>query len=152
MWFVFTCAKPSSFLLDISRCFRVSSDLLNWLSITVSLLLFSPITSSCQEKGQSIYHLLKLLKIISPNFQSSAARILTRTKTSEHISPVLESLHWLPIRFQIDFKMILLTYNALHGAAPHYLSQLLTVYPPIRELRSSDSNYENQKLNKSTAK
>ncbi len=71
--------------------------------------------------------------------QNSAARILTRTKTSEHISPVLESLHWLPVRFRIDFKIIMLTYKALHSLAPHYLSQLLSVYTPSRDLRSSDS-------------
>ncbi len=71
--------------------------------------------------------------------QNSAARILTRTKTSEHISPVLESLHWLPVRFRIDFKIFMLTYKALHGLAPHYLSQLLSVYTPSRDLRSSDS-------------
>ncbi len=40
--------------------------------------------------------------------QNSAARILTRTKTSEHISPVFESLHWLPVRFRIDFKILML--------------------------------------------
>ncbi len=71
--------------------------------------------------------------------QNSAGRILTRTKTSEHISPVLESLHQLPVRFRIDFKILMLTYKALHGLAPHYLSQLLTVYTPSRDLRSSDS-------------
>ncbi len=63
--------------------------------------------------------------------QNSAARILTGTKTSEHISPVLESLHWLPVRFRIDFKILMLTYKALHGLAPHYLSQLLSVYTPV---------------------
>ncbi len=71
--------------------------------------------------------------------QNSAARILTGTKTSEHISPVLESLHWLPVRFRIDLKILMLTYKALHGLAPHYLSQLLSVYTPSRDLRSSDS-------------
>ncbi len=71
--------------------------------------------------------------------QNSAARILTGTKTSEHISPVLQSLHWLPVRSRIDFKILMLTYKALHGLAPHYLSQLLSVYTPSRDLRSSDS-------------
>ncbi len=71
--------------------------------------------------------------------QNSAVRILTGTKTSEHISPVLESFHWLPVRFRIDFKILMLTYKALHGLALHYLSQLLSVYTPSRDLRSSDS-------------
>ncbi len=72
--------------------------------------------------------------------QNAAARILTRSRTSEHISPILESLHWLPVRFRIDFKILMLTYKALHGLAPEYLTELLTVYTPRRNLRSSDSS------------
>ncbi len=40
--------------------------------------------------------------------QNAAARILTRTRKSEHITPVLRSLHWLPVTFRIDFKVLLL--------------------------------------------
>ncbi len=43
--------------------------------------------------------------------QNAAARILTRTRTSEHITPVLRSLHWLPVTFRIDFKVLLLVIN-----------------------------------------
>ncbi len=42
--------------------------------------------------------------------QNTAARILTRTRTSEHLTPVLRSLHWLPVTFRIDFKVPLLVY------------------------------------------
>ena len=38
---------------------------------------------------------LKGLQLI----QNAAARILTRTRRFEHISPVLASLHWLPVKF-----------------------------------------------------
>ncbi len=31
--------------------------------------------------------------------QNAAARILTRTRKSEHITPVIRSLHWLPVTF-----------------------------------------------------
>ncbi len=40
--------------------------------------------------------------------QNAAARILTRTRKSEHTSP--QSLHWLPVTFRIDFKVLLLVY------------------------------------------
>lgn len=70
---------------------------------------------------------------------NSAARILTRTNIRDHITPVLESLHWLPIRFRVDFKVLMLTYNALHGLAPQYLTELLTPYTPKRDLRSSET-------------
>ncbi len=50
--------------------------------------------------------------------QNSAARILTGARKNEHITPILKSLHWLPVRFRVDFKIIMLTYKALHGLAP----------------------------------
>ncbi len=68
--------------------------------------------------------------------QNSAARIITRTRMRDHITPVLESLHWLPVSFRVDFKILMLTYKALHGLAPQYSSEtgLLTV--PLTRLRS----------------
>ena len=69
--------------------------------------------------------------------QNSAARLVTRTKKSEHITPVLINLHWLPVQQRIIFKFLLNTCKALKGLAPDYLSTLLTVYKPTRSLRSS---------------
>ncbi len=46
--------------------------------------------------------------------QNSAARILTRTKNYEHIIPVLSTLHWLPIKHCIHFKILLITCKALN--------------------------------------
>ena len=42
-----------------------------------------------------------------------------------HISPILSSLHWLPVKYRIDFKIILTTFKAIHGLGPKYLSELL---------------------------
>ncbi len=71
--------------------------------------------------------------------QNSAARILTGARKNEHITPILKSLHWLSVRFRVDFKILMLTYKALHGLAPQYLSALLTLYTPKRLLRSSQA-------------
>ena len=35
--------------------------------------------------------------------QNCAARLVTRTRSSEHITPVLRSLHWLPVRQRITY-------------------------------------------------
>lgn len=53
--------------------------------------------------------------------QNAAARLLTGTKKHEHITPTLASLHWLPVRFWINFKIALFTFKCLHGSAPKYL-------------------------------
>ncbi len=62
--------------------------------------------------------------------QNAAARVLTRTKKFDHISPVLSTLHWLPIKHRIHFKILLITYKALNGLAPQYLSELSLHYSP----------------------
>ena len=61
----------------------------------------------------------------------------TRTRGREHITPVLKSLLWLPVRFRIDFKVLLLVFKCLNGLGPSYLSDLLLPYQPPRTLRSS---------------
>ena len=60
-------------------------------------------------------------------------------KKSKHTSSKdsLQTLHWLPIRSQINFKIVVLVYKCLHGEAPEYLQNLLTTHVPGREgLRS----------------
>ncbi len=73
--------------------------------------------------------------------QNAAARVLTRTRKYDHISPVLSTLHWLPIKHRIDFKILLITYKALNGLAPQYLSELLSHYSPPRPLHSQNSGH-----------
>ena len=70
--------------------------------------------------------------------QNAAARLLTSTRRREHITPVLASLHWLPIKFRIYFKVLLFAFKCLNGLAPLYLSDLLEAYTPVRALRSAD--------------
>lgn len=59
------------------------------------------------------------------HIQNTAARTLTLTKKSSHITPVLIDLHWLPVTYRIQYKILLLVYKALNGSAPKYLSELL---------------------------
>ncbi|XP_061487326.1 prostacyclin synthase isoform X4 [Rhineura floridana] len=47
--------------------------------------------------------------------QNAAARLLTGTRRSDHITLILDRLHWLPICFRARFKVLVLTYKALHG-------------------------------------
>ncbi len=71
--------------------------------------------------------------------QNSAARLLTYTKKYSHITPILQSLHWLPVEKRITFKILLLVYHSLHSSAPAYLQNSLTMYTPSRSLRSSNT-------------
>ena len=68
---------------------------------------------------------------------NAAARVVTMSPRQNHITPVLQALHWLPVRQRIDFKVLTMTYKALHGEAPPYISELLEEYKPVRNLRSA---------------
>ncbi len=84
--------------------------------------------------------------------QNAAARVLTRTRKYDHISPVLSTRHWLPIKYRIDFKILLITYKALNGLAPQYLSELLSNYSPPHLIRSQNSGHLiTPRISKSTA-
>ncbi len=82
-------------------------------------------------------HLINRLHMV----QNAAAWVLTRTSKYDHISPVLSTLHWLPIKNHIDFKILLILFKALNGLAPQYLSELLSHYSPPRLLRSQNSGH-----------
>ncbi len=71
--------------------------------------------------------------------QNAAARVLTRSRKYDHITPILQSLHWLPIKFRISYKILLLAYKALNDLAPAYLTNLLSRYNPTHSLRSQNS-------------
>ena len=42
------------------------------------------------------------------------------------VTPILVKLHWLPVRYRINFKILLITFKVIRGLAPKYLSELLT--------------------------
>ncbi len=41
---------------------------------------------------------------------------------------LLGSLHWLPVTFRIDFKVLLLVYKSLNGLGPKYIADVLIEY------------------------
>lgn len=72
--------------------------------------------------------------------QNSAARVVTRSRKYDHITPILQDLHWLPVPQRIIFKVLMMTFRAFHGLAPDYISDLVVPYVPTRSLRSANEN------------
>lgn len=58
--------------------------------------------------------------------QNAAARLIFEQPKFCHITPVLSQLHWLPIKYRIEFKILLMTFKASHGMAPDYLCKLIS--------------------------
>uniref|UniRef100_A0A6Q2XW77 Reverse transcriptase domain-containing protein n=1 Tax=Esox lucius TaxID=8010 RepID=A0A6Q2XW77_ESOLU len=72
--------------------------------------------------------------------QNCAARILMGVRKHHHITPILKSLHWLPVQYRIEFKVSLLSHQCLYGTAPLYLKQIITPLSASRHLRSGQAN------------
>ena len=51
----------------------------------------------------------------------------------------MRDLHWLPIRARINFKVLLLTFKALHGLVPQYLWSLISLKTSCYNLRGSNT-------------
>ena len=73
------------------------------------------------------------------SIKNTAARLVTRAKGRVSMNAILQQLHWLPIRKRILFKILLLTFKAMHGLAPQYITDMLSIRTPNRHLRSSTS-------------
>ena len=58
--------------------------------------------------------------------QNKAARLIFKKPKFCHIIPVLSQLHWLPINYHIEFKILLMTFKAIHGMAPDYICKLIS--------------------------
>ena len=84
--------------------------------------------------GSSKSNLAKLQRV-----QNSLARVVSKTPRREHITPVRKSLHWLPIKERIDFKICLLVYKTLHYKEPTYLLSKLHVQANKYSTRSSSA-------------
>ena len=75
--------------------------------------------------------LLRLQKL-----QNWAARLVVCAKKCDHVTPILRSLHWLPVESRSQFKILLLMFRCLNASAPSYLTDLLSIKEPVRNLRS----------------
>jgi hypothetical protein len=71
--------------------------------------------------------------------QNTAARLVTRKKKYEHITPTIVALHWLAFKFRCQYKLLLYAFNALHGLAPSYLGELIHFYKPAQSFRSQSA-------------
>ena len=51
---------------------------------------------------------------------NATARLITGTRRSDHISPVLRELHWLSVRDRVKFNLACLVRQSLSGQVPLY--------------------------------
>ncbi len=69
------------------------------------------------------YQMSKLQRI-----QNMAARLVFRLPKFSHVTPLMVELHWLPVSYRVQFKLLLYVFKAINGTAPQYIQDMFTVY------------------------
>ena len=128
-----TCTAAYIELKRISSiCHFLSVDATKTLMCSLVLSKFDYCNSLLS--GSPLY-LIQLFQV-----QNTAARITLRAPRAERTSPLLCSLHWLPVQKRIKHKVCSICYTTLTGVNPQYMSELVNVYTPSRCLRSSSDS------------
>ena len=84
--------------------------------------------------GLPSYQLERLQRI-----QNWAARVVLGSGYDDSRS-ALKTLHWLPVKERVDFKLLCLVHKCLHNAAPKYLCDLLSLKNFQRNTRASTTH------------
>ena len=74
-------------------------------------------------------------QVLLPNCRTSGILLLDwlqKKRKYEYITPVMINLHWLPIQYRIQFKLLLLISKSLYGMAPSYSTDKLSLRPNER--------------------
>ena len=118
---------------------RTISRIRKYLSTqTTDILIHAFLTSKLDHWNSLPYNVpknvIKQLQLV----QNAAGRHdITCARKWDYITPILFDLHWLPVSEQINFKILLLTFKALHQQSPTYIQDLITRYLLSRTLQSS---------------
>jgi len=88
----------------------------------------------------------RVCQSISNRLQSvlnAAARLVYSARKYDHVTSLLQELHWLRVPQRIDYKLAVLTFRCLHGEAPPYNRQPSSYTADVesrRHLRSAMTN------------
>ena len=86
------------------------------------------------------FHIRALRHICGCIDEEMLARVVSGTRSSNHINPVLARLHWFPVTARITFKIALLAFKAIMMKKPEYLAEMLDFQTTSRTLWSSSRN------------
>ena len=95
---------------------------------TTATLVHALITSKLDCYNGLLIGIPDTLKRRLQLIQINAARLIT--KKSDDITPMLKMLHWLPVSFRIEYKVLVMCYQSLNDLAPSYISSMLSYRDP----------------------
>ena len=103
---------------------RKISKILKHVSRSDAAKLVSALVISHIDYGNSLLASLPANRLLK-KVQNAVARVVTGARRRDPMTCHLKDLHWLPISYQIDFKIVVLTWRCLNGCTLSYLSSPL---------------------------
>ena len=113
------CASSFYYIYNIRRIRKYFS------RQSSEMLVHAFITSRLDYYNGLLYGLPDCLLNKLQRVQNTCARLIFRAEQKFcHVTPLIYELHWLPIKYRINFKKLLITFKILNFLAPTYLSSL----------------------------
>ena len=72
--------------------------------------------------------------------QNFAARIVTGTRKYDHVTPVLQQLGWLPVKYMLKLREAIFAFKCLKGLAPSYLCEKFRVRSDVHDVNTRQKN------------
>ena len=69
--------------------------------------------------------------------QNNPAWLILKNSKRDHITLLLKELHWLPVKYHIQYKLMMLAFRHFNSTLPPYLSSSLSTYQPSHSLCTS---------------
>ena len=157
-----TTIEPTLFvdfcLIPLSNIVRVSSFHIRNISrirkylnqSAAEQIIHAFVTSRLDNRNALFYGLPQNQISRLQHTQNTAAHVVTLSRKSCHITPILKELHWLLVSQRIFFKLMLIVHKSVNNIAPIYISELHKVYTPSRNLRSSNMSLLKEPTSKRT--
>ena len=75
------------------------------------------VTSRLDYANSLRVHLVKRLAVFNDS-KTELQKLIFMAKKSDHVSPLLEQLHWLPVHKRIDLKIVTIIFKCYSDCAP----------------------------------
>ena len=115
-----------------SNIFHIAKIRTSLTTAACKTLVHSLVTSRLDYGNAVLYgksdRLLHRLEMV----QRSAARVILQIRRGDRrtMTASLEQLHWLPVRYRIEYKILVIVFRTLRDRTPAYIASLITPYVP----------------------
>ena len=141
-WYNFTSddlthAKACNYHVQAIRHIRHLLTTETALTLECSLLSRLDYCNAVLHGAQPVVFTQRNAAVFMQRVQNTAARVVLQSARRSPSQPLLQQLHWLPVRQRIDYKLAVLTYKIHHTSTPVYLSCHIQPHTVTRRLHSS---------------